>query len=232
MSGTVTSKPRARPRTTLLGARIRANPALTRIAFSALSDEERSGFGSLANDPTLHGVVRDGHGAVKVADHDTARLLDSLREPRRVEGELAEDEVGLVRLVLDGLLEVETASGDFVSGSRAFEAVCGGFSLPAPTTKTARLSRMALQHAQSSEMEARCGSRCGFISTGGSRPPLAGSRAMPHADRSSASCRSNRAGRWRGGCGERGKSSTSPRRMTGGFSWRSRQPPNNKRNDQ
>ena len=41
------------------------------------------------NDPALHGVVRDEHGAVKVADHDSARLLDLLREPRRVEGELA-----------------------------------------------------------------------------------------------------------------------------------------------
>ena len=153
MSGTVTSKPRARPRTTLLGARIRANPALTRIAFSALSDEERSGFGSLANDPTLHGVVRDGHGAVKVADHDTARLLDSLREPRRVEGELAEDEFSLVRLVLDGMIEVEAGADDFVSGSRAYEVVCEPFLLPPPGTKTARLSHMALQHAQRLEIE-------------------------------------------------------------------------------
>lgn len=149
----VDSVPRARPRTTLLGARIRANPRLTLIPFPDLSDEDRSGFGSLANDPALHGVVRDEHGAVKVIDHDSARLLDLLREPQRVEGELARDELSLVRLVLDGLLEVWSEARGFVSGSRAYDIMCGSFSLPAPTTKTARLSQMALQHAQRLEIE-------------------------------------------------------------------------------
>jgi hypothetical protein len=153
VSATVAAKPRARPRPTLLGKRIRANPTLTPIAFSALSDEERWGFGSLATDPTLHGVVRDGHGAVKVADHETAHLLDFLREPRRVESELAEEEFSLVRLVLDGMIEVEAGAGDFVSGSRAYDIVCDPFSLPPPETKTARLSQLALQHAQGLEIE-------------------------------------------------------------------------------
>jgi hypothetical protein len=145
--------PRARPLTSLLGACIRANPRLTLIPFASLSDEERAGFGSLASDPAQHGVVRDQHGAIKVADSALKHFLDQLRDPQRVDGELAEDEVGLARLVLDGLLEVETANGDFVSGSRAFEVTCGGFSLPGPTTKTARLSRMALQHAQALQVD-------------------------------------------------------------------------------
>jgi hypothetical protein len=153
VNANVGAKPRTRPRTTLLGARIRVNPKLTPIALSALSDGERSGFGSLVNDPTLHSVVRNMNGAVKVADHDTARLLDSLREPRRVEGELAEDEFSLVRLVLDGMIEVEGDAGDFVSGSRAYDIVCAPFSLAAPETKAARLSQMALQHAQRLEIE-------------------------------------------------------------------------------
>jgi hypothetical protein len=153
VSAAVVAKPRARPRTILFGARIRGNPRLTLIPFAALSDEERSGFGSLANDLALYGVVRDERGAVKVADHDTARLLDTLREPRRVEGDLAEDEFNLVRLVLDGIIEVETGACDFVSGSRAYDIVCDAFSLPAPETKTARLSQMALQHAQGLEIE-------------------------------------------------------------------------------
>ena len=149
----VDSAPRPRPRTTLLGAYIRANPRLTFIPFHSLSDQERSGFGSLAHDPALQGVVRDEHGAIKVADQECARLLDSLRQPQRVEGELAGDEVSLVRLVLDGLLEVECGAGDFVSGSRAYNIVCNAFSLPEPTTKTVRLSQRALQYAQALEIE-------------------------------------------------------------------------------
>jgi hypothetical protein len=144
---------RARPRAALRGARIRANPRLTLIPFVSLSDEERAGFGALASDPAQHGVVRDQHGTIKIADREFERLLDQLRDPQRVDGELAENEVALVRLVLDGLLEVETASGDFISGSPAFEVVCGDFSLPAATTKIARLSQMALQHAQALEID-------------------------------------------------------------------------------
>jgi hypothetical protein len=145
--------PSARPPASLRHARIRANPGLTLIPFASLSDEERAGFGSLSNDPEQHGVVRDQHGAVKLADRAFERLLDRLRDPQRLDGELAEDEPALVRLVLDGLLEVETASGDFVSSSRAYDMVCGGFSLSAPATKTARLSQMALRHAQALEIE-------------------------------------------------------------------------------
>ena len=110
-------------------------------------------MGSLANDPALHGVVRDEHGSVKVADHDSARLLDLLREPQRVEGELARDELSLVRLVLDGLLEVWSDAGGGVTGIVAYDIVCETFSLPAPATKTARVSQMALQHAQRLEIE-------------------------------------------------------------------------------
>ena len=149
----VDSAPRPRPRTNLLGAPIRANPRLAFIPFQSLSDEERSGFGSLANDPALRGVLRDEHGAIKVADQETLLLLDSLREPQRVAGELAGHEVSLVRLVLDGLLEVESGADGFVSGSRAYDIVCNAFSLPEPATKTVRLSQMALQHAQALEIE-------------------------------------------------------------------------------
>ena len=62
------SCPSARPPASLRHARIRANPGLTLIPFASLSDEERAGFGSLSNDPEQHGVVRDQHGAVKLAD--------------------------------------------------------------------------------------------------------------------------------------------------------------------
>jgi hypothetical protein len=152
-AATVDFAPRAPPRTTLPGARIRTNPRLTFIPFDSLSDEERTGFGSLVHDPALPGVVRDERGAIKVVDQESARLLDTLREPQRVAGELAADEPGLVRLVLDGLIEVESSAGDFVSGSRAYNLVCDAFSLPAPATKTARLSQLALQHAQALEIE-------------------------------------------------------------------------------
>ena len=84
--------PSARPPASLRHARIRANPGLTLIPFASLSDEERAGFGSLSNDPEQHGVVRDQHGAVKLADRAFERLLDRLRDPQRLDGELAEDE--------------------------------------------------------------------------------------------------------------------------------------------
>jgi len=51
------------------------------------------------------------------------------------------------------MIEVETGAGDFVSGSRAYEAVCGAFAPPAAATRTARLSQMALQHAQGLETD-------------------------------------------------------------------------------
>ena len=65
-AATAVSAPLARPRIALLGACIRANPRLTFIPFHSLSDQERSGFGSLARDPALQGIVRDEHGAIKV----------------------------------------------------------------------------------------------------------------------------------------------------------------------
>ncbi len=145
--------PRARPRIKLNDAPLRANPRLTLIPFASLSGEERSGFGTLTDDPTLYGALRDERGAVKVVDHDSALLLQSLHEPRRRAGDLAADELSLARLVLDGVLEVESAAGDFVSGSLAYELVCDVPSPPTPTTRTARLSQAALQHAQRLDIE-------------------------------------------------------------------------------
>ena len=74
--------PRARPRINLPDARLRTNPQLTLIPFAGLSPEERGGLGNLTDDPTLCGVLRDEHGAVKVVDHESAALLESLRSRR------------------------------------------------------------------------------------------------------------------------------------------------------
>ena len=145
--------PRARPRVNLPDAPLRTNPQLTLIPFSGLSQEERGGLGKLTDDPTLYGALRDEHGAVKVVDHESAALLESLREPTRLVDVLQADEISLVRLVLDGVLEVETASGEFVSGSRAYDVVCEVHSPPLPRTRTARLSQAALRYAQGLDIE-------------------------------------------------------------------------------
>jgi hypothetical protein len=145
--------PRARPRPRLPDAPLRTNPRLTLIPFAALSQEERGGLGKLTDDPTLYGALRDEHGAVKVVDHESALLLESLREPTRLPGDLQADEISLVRLVLDGVLELETASGEFVSGSRAYDVVCDALSPSVPTTRTARLSQAALRYAQRLDIE-------------------------------------------------------------------------------
>ena len=140
--------PRARPRIRLTEAQLRANPRLTLVPFLGLSEEERIGLGTLTNDPTLYGALRDEHGAVKVVDHESALLLESLREPTRLPADLGADEVSLARLVLDGVLEVETHTGEFVSGSRACDVVFDAPSTPTPATKTGRLSQAALRYAQ------------------------------------------------------------------------------------
>ena len=145
--------PRARPRITLPDAPLRTNPRLTLIPFAGLSQEERDGLGKLTGDPTLYGALRDEHGAVKVVDHESALLLESLRQPTRLSDDLQADEISLVRLVLDGVLEVETTAGEFVSGSRAYDVVCDVFSPPPTTTKTARLSQAALRYAQRLDIE-------------------------------------------------------------------------------
>jgi hypothetical protein len=123
------------------------------MPFAGLSEEERSGFGTLTDDPTLYGALRDERGAVKVVGHDSALLIESLREAGRLPSGLGADEVSLTRLVLDEVLEVETVAGEFVSGSRAFDVVCEIPSLPSPATKTARLSQAALQYAERLDVE-------------------------------------------------------------------------------
>ena len=144
---------RARPRIALTDAPLRANPRLTLIPFAGLSEEERAGFGALASDPALYGALRDERGGVKVVDDASAVLLQSLREPTRLPDHLDADDSSLARLVLDGVLELEAAGGDFVSGSRAYDVIFDVFSPPAPTTKTARLSQAALEYGQRLELE-------------------------------------------------------------------------------
>jgi hypothetical protein len=143
----------ARPRIKLTDALLRANPRLTLIPFAGLSEEQGAGLGTLANDPTLYGALRDERGAVKVVDHESARLIELLRESRRVPNELAADEASLTRLVLDDVLEIETSAGEFVSGSRAYDLVCDVRSPPVPMTKTARLSQAALQYGERLDMD-------------------------------------------------------------------------------
>jgi hypothetical protein len=123
------------------------------MPFAGLSEKERGGFGTLANDQTLYGALFDERGAVKVVDHESALLIESLRQPAHLPSTLGADELSLTRLVLDGVLEVETAAGEFVSGSSAFDVVCEVLPPPPATTKTARLSQAALRYAERLDVE-------------------------------------------------------------------------------
>jgi hypothetical protein len=142
-----------RPRLELADVRLRSNPRLTLIPFGELSSQERATLGEAATDPSLYGAARDDSGGVKIVDHDSALLLRSLREPARLPHGIGADGRTLVRLVLDGVLELEATPGVFASGSRAYEALYGSPPAPRAETKTARLSQAALRYGQHLEFD-------------------------------------------------------------------------------
>ena len=145
--------PGARPRIDLADAALRSNPRLTLISFADLSDEDRAGLGGVATDPGLHGLLRDERGTIKVLDHDSAALLESLRRPGRLPDGVDLDRETLARLVLDSVLELAVPDGGFVSGSRAYELLYDVPEPPVASTKTARLSQAALRYAQRLDMD-------------------------------------------------------------------------------
>lgn len=131
----------------------RANPAYELCALADLGDGERTALAGLADDRSLHGVLRAraGDRGVKAIDRDTAAVFAALRRPGPVPAEAAaamgaEADDILARLVLDGVLEVEHR-GDFASGPAA-HALLGDRPAPIGEGPLARLSIAALRHAQ------------------------------------------------------------------------------------
>jgi hypothetical protein len=130
-------------------ARLRANTQLTLIPFDRMSGDERKRFGDTLTGSAFSGILRDESGGAKLVDADSAQLFERLQGADEIPPELEIDGPSVARLVLDGMLEVETAEG-FVSGPRALDVV-----VPPPPARDqsgeatgARLSVAALRYAQ------------------------------------------------------------------------------------
>jgi hypothetical protein len=118
----------------LVERRLRANPAFELVLFDRLPAADRRRLAALAQDPDHYGVLRPRPGSglgLKAVDRETALLVLTLAEPgplpayvRRRLGEGVEPGraaalAAVARLVADGVLEIESAGGGFVSGAAA-----------------------------------------------------------------------------------------------------------------
>jgi hypothetical protein len=133
---------------TILDRRFRFGAGFELLHFERLTDAEREACRHLRQEPGAFGLLREpAGGAVEVVGRDLALLLLALRQPGPLPAfarELGETE--LRRLVLDGVLEIETGAG-FVAGPAAAGAhdpvACG---IP-PRGRLGELSRRALRYA-------------------------------------------------------------------------------------
>jgi hypothetical protein len=141
----------------IAGAVLRASPAFELVPFAHLPPAQLALLGDLTGDPGYYGILRPARGtglAIKAVGHEMARLFESLRAPRVGLENRSSDDIDspaapqLARLVLDGVLEIETDRG-FVSGPDAAPLILDSVAPPAATTATARLSLAALRYAQS-----------------------------------------------------------------------------------
>jgi hypothetical protein len=150
----------------LTGRRFRANPRLELVLFDRLTPEERERYAVLTTDPEFYGMLcaRDGKTTSKAVSRETALLCFTLQElnalPEYVVGTLgAGCAAAVARLVLDGVLEMETAAGELVSGPAAhvyFDAradtAFAPHELEAGAHPLARLSRAAVRYAASLDL--------------------------------------------------------------------------------
>jgi hypothetical protein len=136
-------------------SRFRASPSYELTLFDRLSVPEQETLRPYTNDPDFYGVLRagtNGSTRIKYACRNTALLFLTLREPGpiprylpRVLGDEWQDTV--IRLVLDGVLEIET-DRTFLGGPSASHLFArAGDEPPRAATRTARLSLDALDYA-------------------------------------------------------------------------------------
>lgn len=138
----------------LLEARFRVSRHYELLSVDTLSPEDRKRIGATGDTPDFHALLvpRPGRGmGAKAVDRRTASMLQGLRTPQTLAAKL-EQLLGpagareALRLVLDGILEVEWA-GAFVSGPAAYPLLLGD---PPPLSETGALatrSTAALRHA-------------------------------------------------------------------------------------
>jgi hypothetical protein len=137
----------------LTGRRFRLNPAYQLIEAADLDEVDRLRFGMTRVDSELPCLLVPATGglSVKAVCRATARFLAGMHSPRPVPpdvvAEVAAGDKSVLRLLLDGTLEVDSGEG-FVSGPAAVELL----ELAAPPasqgTRLGALSLQALQYGQ------------------------------------------------------------------------------------
>lgn len=139
----------------ILECRYRASPRYDLVMFDRLTPEEQAALHELSKEPDFYGVLRPREPGftMKAVGGDIALLFLSLKEPCQLPQYLLKrDSFSLndmmARLVLDGILEIETMQG-FVSGPAAHTAICIDNATSAvQQNKLLQLSVDALQYAQ------------------------------------------------------------------------------------
>ena len=142
-----------------MASRFRASPLFALVAHDELAPDQRAAFGALAGRADYFGLLMPDTAlplSAKTVGPDLAALLRALRQPAQLPVPLrdaASDSLrrALRELVIDGILEIETAQG-FVCGPQATAMLFGA----APDDEVRagvslhglqRLSWHALQHA-------------------------------------------------------------------------------------
>ena len=132
--------------------RYRASPLIELERLADLTAEQREPFLDLEKDPDFYGLFIPKPPLtmnLKSVSRQTATLFRKLAKPSRLTAAAA---AGVVDLVLDGILEVESR-GVFVSGADALPLLAPPPDPPALRDAVARLSRDALLHAQDLETD-------------------------------------------------------------------------------
>ena len=139
--------------------RFRSSPFIDLKQLGDLSAEEREKFRDLQSDPDFYGLLFPKPPLtlnLKAVARQTAELFQSLSSPGRIQDEFLGDResaADVIDLVLDGILEIESAEG-FVSGSDALPVLCEPADVRGSQDDSATsLSHRALLHAQDLETE-------------------------------------------------------------------------------
>jgi hypothetical protein len=130
--------------------RVRSSPHIDLKAPADLAPEQWAPFRELADDPDVYGFfVPRPPLAMNLLSvgRETAELFQKLSTTSRLDESNDEFRDGLIDLVLDGVLEIESGD-DFVYGADALPILCDAPEEPAAVDAVARLSRDALLYAQ------------------------------------------------------------------------------------
>jgi hypothetical protein len=136
--------------------RFRSSPYIELRLLGDLGAEQREPFLELESDPDFYGLFVPRPPLtmnLKSVERQTAEIFLALATPARLDDALLADSESVddvIDLVLDGVLEVESADG-FVSGADALPIVGDSISMPEAREAVTRLSRDALLYAQDLE---------------------------------------------------------------------------------